>query len=78
MTDIDEEETRRADRDFLWLGCYSGNHEWLFTGGANAGCSPTCGCSVPVHECAKCGDCDYGDNPEADDVRARCAEGFPT
>lgn len=60
-------------RDILWLGCYSGNHEWQFVGGCNAGCSDWCGCSVPVHECAKCGDCDYGVNAEADHVRQRCA-----
>lgn len=64
-----------AGRDFLWLGCYSGNHDWQHIGGCNAGCKPDigdCGCSVPVHECAKCGDCDYGDNAEAEKVRQRC------
>lgn len=62
-----------AKRDFIWLGCYSGNHDWRFMGGRNAGCrGGDCGCSVPVHECAKCGDCDYGDNAEADEVRQHC------
>lgn len=63
-------------RDFLWLGCVSGNHDWRFIGGRNADCergAMDCGCSIPVHECARCGDCDYGDNDEADQVRANCA-----
>jgi hypothetical protein len=62
-------------RDFIWLGCQHGNHDWQFIGGRNAGCTVDigdCGCSVPVNECAKCGDCDYGDNSEADQVRAQC------
>jgi hypothetical protein len=50
-------------------------HRWKFLGGANAGCGPGCGCSVPVHVCEVCGDCDYGDNAEADEVKQRCAEG---
>jgi hypothetical protein len=33
-----------------------------------------CSCSVPVHECAVCGDCDYGDNPEADQTVRRCLQ----
>jgi hypothetical protein len=33
-----------------------------------------CGCSVPVNTCSQCGDCDYGDNEEAKDVRRVCAE----
>lgn len=46
-------------------------HKWEFSGGANCGC-PDGACSVPVHECDACGDCDYGDNDEADEVRADC------
>jgi hypothetical protein len=63
------------ERDILWLGCYSGNHPWRLIGGRNAGCSRgvnDCICSVPVHECTRCGACDYGDNAEADQVRAEC------
>lgn len=60
-------------RDWLFLGCEAG-HEWRHVGGCNAGCHEDCSCSVPVHECARCGDCDYGDNPEADAKRAACAE----
>lgn len=47
-------------------------HRWVFTGAANCGC-PGGGCSVPVHEC-ECGDCDYGDNADADEVRRRCRD----
>jgi hypothetical protein len=45
-------------------------HQWVSTGGANCGC-PVGYCSVPVRECA-CGDCDYGDNAEADKIRSVC------
>lgn len=58
-------------RDFLFLNCQT-QHDWRSTGGCNAGCGPDCYCSVPVHECAGCGDCDYGDNEEARDIRADC------
>ncbi len=49
-------------------------HKWEFTGGVSCGCGSWEGCSVPVHECASCGDCDYGDNAEADETRLRCQE----
>lgn len=51
--------------------CAMLGHQWRFGGGAHCGC-PDGACSVPVHECA-CGDCDYGDNADADEIRARCA-----
>lgn len=60
-------------RDWLFLGCENG-HDWQTIGGCNAGCSEWCGCSVPVHECSRCGDCDYGDNHHADEVRSACKE----
>jgi hypothetical protein len=44
-------------------------HKWVFDGGANCGCGQ---CSVPVHRCEACGDYDYGDNEDADNVRAEC------
>lgn len=53
--------------------CATLGHRWIFTGGAACGC-PDGACSVPVHECESCGDCDYGDNVVADQVRTRCAE----
>jgi hypothetical protein len=46
-------------------------HRWVFIGCGGCGCEDRHGCSIPVHECA-CGDCDYGDNAEADEIRARC------
>lgn len=50
-----------------------GRHDWKLLGGKNAGCGEGCGCSVMVYECARCGDCDYGDNEEADEARRDCA-----
>lgn len=54
-------------------GCATAGHDWKHIGGCNAGCDRDCGCSVPVHECAVCGDCDYGDNHWADETRDSCA-----
>lgn len=46
-------------------------HKWVSIGGMNAGCY--CGqCSAPVHQCESCGDCDYGENAEADEIRLEC------
>lgn len=59
-------------RDFLFVGCEAG-HDWQSVGGCNAGCHELCGCSVPVMVCARCGDCDYGENQEAKDTRSDCA-----
>lgn len=61
-------------RDILYLGCSSGKHAMHFAGGRNAGCSRDCQCSVPVNECADCGDCDYGDNPEAEEIKRQCQQ----
>ena len=47
-------------------------HKWGFSGGANCGCPVGGSCSIPVHECEACGDCDYGDNAAAREVRANC------
>lgn len=55
-----------------------GKHDWKSLGGCNAGCGSDCCCSVPVHVCSRCGDCDYGDNAWADDVRRKCAALRPT
>jgi hypothetical protein len=60
-------------RDFLFLGCENG-HEWFSHGGCNAGCHDEyCSCSVPVNVCHRCGDCDYGQNEEAEQIKAECA-----
>lgn len=47
-------------------------HAWSSVGGANAGCGEDCFCSVPVHECSRCGECDYGENDEASEIRSAC------
>jgi len=61
-------------RDWLFVACEAG-HDWQSIGGCNAGCDQGawCCCSIPVNQCSRCGDCDYGENEEADRVRAECA-----
>lgn len=54
--------------------CRDLGHDWRMLGGKNAGCGDGCGCSVPVHECARCGDCDYGDNEWAARTVDECAD----
>jgi len=68
-------EVARLEREAAGAPCAEVGHRWKFRGGKNAGCGDGCGCSVPVHECEACGDCDYGDTPAADEVRQACAEG---
>lgn len=58
-------------RDWLFVGCENG-HDYVSQGGCNAGCHELCACSVPVLECSRCGCCDYGNNDEAELVRANC------
>lgn len=60
-------------RDWLFVGCEAG-HDYVSMGGCNAGCHHDCACSVPVHQCSRCGDCDYGDNREATDIRRECID----
>jgi len=60
------------NRDFLFVGCEAG-HDWQSIGGCNAGCHAMCACSVPVLQCSRCGDCDYGDNEDAEQTRWHCA-----
>jgi hypothetical protein len=62
-----------ARRDWLFVACEEG-HDWQSVGGCNAGCGEKCGCSVPVNRCARCGDYDYGDNAEAEQVRRACRD----
>jgi hypothetical protein len=51
--------------------CTTAGHDWKSIGGANCGC-PDGYCSVPVYECKRCGDCDYGENREAEACRQNC------
>lgn len=67
-------EVHRLEREIAAGPCRENGHSWRLYGGANAGCHETCQCSVPVYKCAKCGDCDYGDNDEARAIKARCQE----
>lgn len=59
-------------RDWLHVGCEAGC-DMQSIGGCNCGC-PDGQCSVPVHQCSRCGDCDYGQNEEATETRRHCAE----
>lgn len=68
-----EAEVAALKRQIAQGPCREYGHTWESYGGCNAGCSDVCGCSVPVNVCSKCGDCDYGDNEEAETVRTNCA-----
>lgn len=60
-------------RDILNLyDCRKEGHDWKSRGGCNAGCCDDCACSVPVHECTRCGDCDYGQNEWREQTVAEC------
>lgn len=60
---------RLASADCRVEGC-----DMQHSGGMNAACGEHCGCSVPVYTCTRCGDSDYGDNPEANAKRLECNE----
>lgn len=73
--DLARAEVARLERIAAAATCRElGKHDWQSTGGKNAGCGYSgCGCSVPVYVCARCGDCDYGDNDEARETVSQCA-----
>lgn len=56
--------------------CRIHGHTWKFIGGANAGCCKDCTCSVDVHECMFCKDSDYGDTPEAAQMKHECEQRY--
>jgi len=68
--------------------CHILGHQWRLYGSGGCGCKwldddgrlTSRSCSVPVYECDACGDCDYGENAEADALRSECAaaNGEPT
>jgi hypothetical protein len=68
-------EVARLERQAAAATCAEVGHRWVCLGGCNCGCEDTLGvgCSVPVHECAVCGGCDYGDNAESEEIRKRCS-----
>lgn len=51
--------------------CAELGHDMQSIGGCNCGC-PDGACSVPVNECTRCKDSDYGDNEDATEVRRLC------
>jgi hypothetical protein len=66
-------EVARLEREARQATCRElGRHDWRLRGGRWCGCEDG-GCSIPVHECSRCGDCDYGQNAEADEIKTQCA-----
>jgi len=75
LTEIEAAEAHleRLKRQAVAATCAEVGHRWKFIGGSNAGCCDECDCSVSVHECEVCRDCDYGE-PERETVIKDCAE----
>lgn len=75
LTELEEAKNRVAQikHQIASATCAEVGHRWKFIGGAHCGCEGVTGCSVPVRECAVCGDSDYGDSEEADLIKQRCA-----
>lgn len=68
-------EVSRLERIAATATCRElGRCDMQSIGGCNAGCGPDCACSIPVHQCSRCRDCDYGENEAAVEVRGDCAE----
>jgi len=68
-----ELQAKKADWHERAALCASLGHDWVHMGGCNAGCeNECCSCSVPVHQCSRCEDWDYGENAEAEATRAGC------
>lgn len=68
-------EVERIERAVAAATCAEVGHRWISKGGMNAACeigSDLCNCSIPVNMCAVCGDCDYGENDEARQIREDC------
>lgn len=77
LTEIEAAEAHleQLRRQAAAAACTEVGHRWKFVGGRQAGCDlgADCGCSVPVHTCEVCGDCDYGQPAQAE-IIAECAE----
>lgn len=67
-------EVARLERVAATATCQEVGCDMQHAGGRNAGCGDGCCCSVPVYICTRCGDSDYGDNAEAVECRAECAD----
>lgn len=65
-------ELMRLEHQALTATCAEVGHDWQSIGGCNCGCHADAACSVPVNECTRCKDSDYGDNAEADETRRQC------
>ncbi len=65
-------EVARLEHEAATATCAELGHDWHCLGGANCGCFDDACCSVPVHECRRCGACDYGENEWARDQIAKC------
>jgi hypothetical protein len=68
-------EVARLERIAATATCRELGCDMKSFGGCCASCDDrqdTCICSVPVHKCTRCGDCDYGENEEAERIRADC------
>lgn len=65
-------EVARLERIAAAAPCRAVGCDMQSIGGMWCGCEGGA-CSVPVLQCTRCGDCDYGDNAEAAEKRAACA-----
>ncbi|WP_439398521.1 hypothetical protein ACRQ5Q_14595 [Bradyrhizobium sp. PMVTL-01] len=70
---VEADLKRRIQRELVEI-CRTVGCDMRSVGGCNAGCDDDCCCSVPVHKCTRCGDCDYGENEEAEQTSEKCAE----
>lgn len=77
MSDVRPLDATLVDAALNELACAQGEHAWKFIGCAPCCCDDLGGCSMPVHVCENCGDCDYGENEESSIVRTRCREEHP-
>lgn len=73
MIDLDQS---KVDAALSQLACAQGDHRWKRIGGCACCCDLGDNihgeCSLPVHECEECGDCDYGDNADSAKIKAEC------
>lgn len=65
-------EVARLERIAASATCAELGHDWVSLGGCNCGCHENAACSIPVNECRRCGECDYGDNDDARAIKDGC------
>lgn len=71
-----ERQAAQIKREIASGPCLEFGHDFQFAGGTNLGCGDDCACGGAVYTCTKCGDCDYGDNEENDELRAACTAAY--